>query len=111
MNRIPRSCIDGRRDWWITRTIFAKGFWHEPFKDYPQTLEYMPQWRPMERLIQWLCGRICDHEHSKTEWGHGGGEYVVGRCRWCDKKLKMPISEARFRHSDFNKIRPDKLIK
>ena len=94
--------------WWIARTIFRKRFWKEPFQDYPQTMYYMPHWKPLKIPIQWLCGRICGHEHSKTDWGYGGGEYADNWCRWCNKRLRVPVSETRFRHPSFNKMRPDK---
>lgn len=96
---------------WPARTIFAKRFWNEPFDEYPQTWYYMPNWKPMKLLLQWLCGITCGHEKSKTEWGYGGGEYVDNWCRWCNKLLKVPISEARFRHPSFNEWRPDKTMK
>ncbi len=93
---------------WLARTIFSKRFWSEPFKDYPQTWYYMPQRGPGRRFCQMICGLFGGHEHSKTEWGYGGGEYVDNHCRWCDKVLKVPITEARFRHQTFNEMRPDK---
>ncbi len=93
---------------WPARTIFAKRFWNEPFNDYPQTWYYMPYWKPMKRLIQWICGVVGGHEKSKTEWGYGGGEYVDNWCRWCNKVIRVSISETRFRHPTFNEMRPDK---
>ncbi len=96
---------------WPARTIFAKRFWNEPFKDYPQTWYYMPHWKPTKLFLQWLCGIICGHEHSKTEWGFGGGKFVDHWCRWCNKCIQVPISEARFLHPTFNEMRPDKTMK
>ncbi len=93
---------------WLARTIFAKRFWNEPFKDYSQTWYYVPHWKPMKSFLQGLCWLICRHEKSDTEWGYGGGEYVDNWCRWCNKVIKVPISETRFRHPTFNEIRPDK---
>ena len=95
---------------WLVRTIFAKRFWNEPFEDYPQTWYYMPYRGVAKRVLQWLCGLIGGHEKSKTEWGYGGGDYVDNWCRWCNKVIRVPISEARFTHPTFNEMRPDKTI-
>jgi len=96
--------------WWIARTIFSKRFWNEPFKDYPQTWCYMPHWKILKLPIQWFCGVTCKHELSETEWGFGGGDNVDCWCRWCNKMLSIPITEARFRFPVFNAMRPDKMI-
>ena len=95
---------------WLARTIFSKRFWNEPFKDYPQTWYYMPHWNPMKLFLQRLCGMIGGHENSNTEWCYGGGDFVDSNCRWCDKVIKIPISEARFRYPTFNEWRPDKTM-
>lgn len=44
-------------------------------------------------FLLWLCSKLTGHEPSKTEWGYGGGRFVDRNCRWCDKLLKVPISE------------------
>ena len=94
----------------IARTIFSKRFWNEPFEEYPQTWYYMPYRGLTRRFLQGLCGFICGHEKSDTEWGYGGGKYVDNWCRWCNKVIKVPISEARFRYPTFNEMRPDKTM-
>jgi hypothetical protein len=94
--------------WWLARTIFSKRFWLEPFKDYPQTWYFMPHWKIFSLPLQYLCGLICNHEPSKTEWGYGGGEYCDTWCRWCDKLLKINKESARFMFPNFNEMRPDK---
>ncbi len=93
---------------WLARTIFDKRFWAEHRQFYPQTWYYMPYWKPARKVCQIICGIIGGHEHSKTEWGYDGGDFVDDRCRWCDKIIKIRIEEARFRHKTFNEMRPDK---
>lgn len=44
----------------------------------------------LSKFIQYLCGIICGHEHSKTEWGYGGGDYADSWCRWCNKMIQIP---------------------
>ena len=47
----------------------------------------------LSKFIQYLCGIICGHEHSKTEWGYGGGDYADSWCRWCNKMIQIPKEE------------------
>jgi len=82
------------------------------FRSCPQKMfrTYMPHWKPLRRSLQWLHG-LLGHEPSKTEWGYGGGSSADTWCRWCDKMMRIPIEEARFRYKLFNAIRPDKSVK
>ena len=78
---------------------------------YPQTWHLMPKrWIPVKnqyhpngqqklrrsysiRILEALCGLLTGHEISETEGGYGGGGYMDRHCRWCDKIIKIPISE------------------
>lgn len=51
--------------------------------------------------IQWLCGKICGHEPSKTEWGYGTGEYADTWCRWCNKFMQVPKTSIQFQHKEY----------
>jgi len=37
---------------------------------------------------------LVGHEHSKTEWGYGGGGMIDRNCRWCDKLIQVPMNET-----------------
>jgi len=41
------------------------------------------------RVTQKICGFLCGHELSKTEWGYGGGDYADRWCRWCNKLIRV----------------------
>ena len=58
------------------------------------------------RAIQFVCG-LFGHEISRTEWGYGGGEKVSVWCRWCNKLIVIPMSEARFRFPIMEELKPE----
>lgn len=64
--------------------------WH-----YPQTWWYVvgkPE-SPRIHLCQWFCGRFLGHELSDTEKGYGGGGMIDRWCRYCNKRIQIPIRE------------------
>lgn len=79
-------------------------------KDYIQGWYCLPKrsrWPRLRRLCESLCGILTGHEVSNTEWGYGGGSHVDGNCRWCDKRMPIPLEEARFRWAMFNDVALD----
>lgn len=76
-------------------------------KDYVQGwycigIKHGSKYRKRRAVLEFVCRLFTGHELSTTEWGWCGGEMVDGHCRWCDKVIKMPVSEARFRYKSFN---------
>jgi hypothetical protein len=65
--------------------------------DYPQLWYCWPGWtkriKLLHKLKTWLCGKITNHEWSKTEVGYSG-RGVHHWCRWCDKMVTMPLCES-----------------
>ena len=65
-------------------------------------IAYGPEHRRRRTVLEFVCQLLTGHEISETEWSYGGGDKVDGHCRWCDKVLKIPLDEARFRFPTFN---------
>jgi len=59
---------------------------------------------PLYKFIQFVCGLICGHELSETEWGYGGGDYADRWCRWCNKLIQVPKDSIRFRFKESSNI-------
>lgn len=84
--------------------LYAKLHRKNRDKEYVQGWYCWPKrsrWPRLRKVIEFLCG-LTGHEISKTEWGWGGGEFVDGNCRWCDKHMTISQEEARFRFPTFN---------
>ena len=92
---------------WIARLHWKN--WRKDRWDYPQLWYCMPRrWArpmrdkpkqsgwgyPLRWFLERLCGWLTGHEHSKTEWGYGGGNMVDHNCRWCDKMMRVPLAES-----------------
>lgn len=78
--------------------------WRERRQPYPQLWYCMPRkdrWPWIAAALQWLCG-LTGHELSNTEWGYGGGDYADRRCRWCNKKIKVPKDSIRFAFKEYS---------
>lgn len=58
----------------------------------------------LAKTIQTLCGFICGHEPSKTEWGYGGGDTADCWCRWCNKLIEIPKEELLTRFPGSGKL-------
>lgn len=58
----------------------------------------------LAKTIQTLCGFICGHEPSITEWGYGGGDYADSWCRWCNKLIPVPKEELLTRFPGSGKL-------
>lgn len=68
----------------------------EDREQYPQTWWLMPKNKKLKKVVQYICGILSGHEISKTEKGYGGGKFIDCNCRWCDKAIKVPVSECEF---------------
>jgi hypothetical protein len=44
-------------------------------------------------FLQWLCGQLTGHEISITEMNNTNHIYKDCNCRWCDKLIRIHISE------------------
>ena len=73
---------------------------------------HCPRWtglgarrNPIYTIRLWVCGLLIGHQLSKTEWGYGGGQFIDGHCRWCDKLFAVTYEEARFVYPSFNEMR------
>jgi len=63
-------------------------------KNYPQTWWYIPLKKNILRItLQKFCSIFTGHELSNTEWGYGGGRFLIRNCRWCGKAFKVPKNE------------------
>ena len=76
-------------------------------KDYVQGwycigIRHGEKYKYSRPIAEFICKLLTGHEISKTEWGWSGGEFIDCHCRWCDKVIKIPKDEARFRFDTFN---------
>lgn len=70
-----------------------------PNRAYPQLWYWVSRfhrdrWPLLRHLIEWLCQHTIGHEWSATEWGYGGGQMMDRWCRWCGKRIEVPVLET-----------------
>ena len=73
-------------------------------ESYPQFWYCLPRSKTLRKPLQFLCGLLGGHELSKTEWGYGGGPYADRWCRWCDKRVEVPLESVFFMRKEAKEL-------
>ena len=50
--------------------------------------------KPLQAIFQFLCWLVTGHKPSETDHGYGGGQWADTWCRWCDKRMKIPLDDS-----------------